>query len=123
MTYADDDLDELFDEDEYDEDGFEDDDEDIYEFEDEFKDLINEIASDKEIFDDDGILEETGIDVSKAEGGYSFCYHRENKGQNYIVDIYRFEMDISEKDIKLQTDEDIDGRFASAEEIKALSSE
>ena len=67
------------------------------------------------------VLEETGVDVSKAEGGYSFCYHRENKGQNYIVDIYRFEMDITEKDIKLQADEDIDGRFATADEIKAIA--
>ena len=67
------------------------------------------------------VLEETGVDVSKAEGGYSFCYHRENKGQNYIVDIYRFEMDITEKDIRLQTDEDIDGRFATAEEIKEIA--
>ena len=67
------------------------------------------------------VLEETGVDVSNAEGGYSFCYHRENKGQNYIVDIYRFEMDITEKDIKLQADEDIDGKFATAEEIKAIA--
>ena len=67
------------------------------------------------------VLEETGVDVSDAEGGYSFCYHRENKGQNYIVDIYRFEMDITEKDIKLQADEDIDGKFATAEEIKAIA--
>jgi len=67
------------------------------------------------------VLEETGVDVSDAEGGYSFCYHRENKGQNYIVDIYRFEMDITEKDIKLQADEDIDGRFATADEIKAIA--
>ena len=67
------------------------------------------------------VLEETGVDVSKADGGYRFCYHRENKGQNYIVDIYRFEMDISEKDIRLQKDEDIDGRFATADEIKALA--
>lgn len=67
------------------------------------------------------VLEETGVDVSNAEGGYSFCYHRENKGQNYIVDIYRFEMDITEKDIKLQADEDIDCRFATADEIRAIA--
>ena len=30
-------------------------------------------------------------------------------------------MDITEKDIKLQTDEDIDGRFATADDIKALA--
>ena len=69
------------------------------------------------------VLEETGVDVSNAEGGYRFCYHRENKGQNYIVDIYRFEMNITEADIKLQTDEDIDGRFATADEIKAIADE
>ena len=69
------------------------------------------------------VLEETGVDVSKAEGGYKFCYHRENKGQNYIVDIYRFEMDITEKDVRLQTDEDIDGKFATLEEIKAIAQE
>ena len=69
------------------------------------------------------VLEETGVDVSKAEGGYRFCYHRENKGQNYIVDIYRFEMDISDKDVRLQTDEDIDGKFATLDEIKAIAEE
>ena len=67
------------------------------------------------------VLEETGVDVSKADGGYRFCYHREQPGQNYIVDIYRFEMDITEKDIKLQLDEDIDGRFATLDEIKKIA--
>lgn len=69
------------------------------------------------------VLEETGVDVSKAEGGYRFCYHRENKGQNYIVDIYRFEMNITDKDVRLQTDEDIDGKFATLDEIKAIAEE
>ncbi len=69
------------------------------------------------------VLEETGVDVSKAEGGYRFCYHRENKGQNYIVDIYRFEMNITDKDVRLQTDEDIDGKFATLDEIKAIAAE
>lgn len=69
------------------------------------------------------VLEETGVDVSKAEGGYRFCYHRENKGQNYIVDIYRFEMNITDRDVRLQTDEDIDGKFATLDEIKAIAEE
>lgn len=69
------------------------------------------------------VLEETGVDVSKAEGGYRFCYHRENKGQNYIVDIYRFEMNITDKDVRLQSDEDIDGKFATLDEIKAIAEE
>ena len=69
------------------------------------------------------VLEETGINVSKAEGGYKFCYHREQPGQNYIVDIYRFDMDISEKDIYLQKDEDIDGKMATLSEIKKIAEE
>ena len=67
------------------------------------------------------VLEETGIDVSCADGGYQFCYHREQPGQNYIVDIYRFDMDITEKEIKLQNDEDIDGRLATLDEIRAVA--
>lgn len=69
------------------------------------------------------VLEETGLDVSKAEGGYQFCYHRENKGQNYIVDIYRFDMDVTESDVQLQASETMDGKFATLEEIKAIASE
>ncbi len=69
------------------------------------------------------VFEETGIDVSKAEGGYQFCYHREQPGQNYIVDIYRFDMDISEKDLHLQTEEDIDGKLATLSEIKKIAEE
>ncbi len=69
------------------------------------------------------VLEETGVDVSKAEGGYRFCYHRDNPGQNYIVDIYRFEMDVKKEDLKLQTEEDNDAMFATAEEIKAIADE
>ena len=69
------------------------------------------------------VLEETGIDVSHAAGGYRFCYHREQPGQNYIVDIYRFDMDISQKDIKLQENEDIDGKLATLDEIKKIAEE
>ena len=67
------------------------------------------------------VLEETGIDVSHADGGYQFCYNREQPGQNYIVDIYRFDMDVSEKDIHLQNEEDIDGKLATMEEIRAIA--
>ena len=69
------------------------------------------------------VLEETGIDVSHAGGGYQFCYHREQPGQNYIVDIYRFDMDISRKDIRLQENEDIDGKLATLDEIKKIAEE
>lgn len=69
------------------------------------------------------VKEETGLDVSHAEGGYMFSYHRENKGQNYIVDIYRFDMDATEEDLKLQEEETMDGRFATLDEIKAYAEE
>ena len=37
------------------------------------------------------VREETGLDVSNAEGGYVFTYKRENPGEgdNYFVDVYR----------------------------------
>ncbi len=69
------------------------------------------------------VLEETGIDVSDAEGGYVFTYSRVNpdEGDNYFVDIYRFVLDFDEKDLKLQEKETDGYAFATAEEIKALA--
>lgn len=71
------------------------------------------------------VLEETGLDVSNAEGGYMFSYHRENpgKGDNYFVDIYRFVMDFDEKDVKIQTEEALDFKIATHEEIKELAAQ
>ena len=67
------------------------------------------------------VREETGLDVSGKKGGYQFSYHRENKGQNYIVDIYRFDMDAGEEDLRLQKEETMEGKFASLEEIKEIA--
>ena len=67
------------------------------------------------------VREETGLDVSGKKGGYQFSYHRENKGQNYIVDIYRFDMDAGEEDLTLQKEETMGGKFASLEEIKEIA--
>lgn len=69
------------------------------------------------------VREETGLDVSGAEGGYVFTYHRENPGEgdNYFVDVYRFVLDFDEKDLKLQREETDGYRLATAEEIKALA--
>lgn len=69
------------------------------------------------------ILEETGLDVSHAEGEYLFTYHRENpgKGDNYFVDVYRFIMDFSEKDVHIQKEEAADFRLATPEDIKELA--
>lgn len=69
------------------------------------------------------VLEETGIDVSNAKGGYVFSYKRENPGEgdNYFVDIYRFECDIDEKDVKVQEAEALGFKFATVDEIKELA--
>jgi 8-oxo-dGTP pyrophosphatase MutT (NUDIX family) len=71
------------------------------------------------------IKEETGLDVEGAKGGYVFTYKRENPGEgdNYFVDIYRYEMDFDESDLKLQEAETLGYRLATAEEIKALGDE
>jgi 8-oxo-dGTP diphosphatase len=72
------------------------------------------------------VLEETGLDVKNAiSGGYMFSYKRENPGEgdNYFVDIYRYEMDIDESDIHLQEEETDGFKFASLSEIKGLASQ
>ena len=69
------------------------------------------------------IREETGLDVSQAEGGYLFSYKRVNpdEGDNYFVDIYRYVMDIDETDIKLQEEETDGYMFATLEQIKEFA--
>ena len=71
------------------------------------------------------VREETGLDVSQAKGGYAFTYHRENPGEgdNYFVDVYRFELDFTEDDLQLQTEETDGYRLATADEIRALADE
>lgn len=69
------------------------------------------------------VMEETGLDVSNAEGGYVFSYHRENPGEgdNYFVDIYRFVMDFDESDVHIQENEALGFKLATHEEIKELA--
>lgn len=71
------------------------------------------------------VLEETGLDVSKAKGELAYTYHRENPGQgdNYFVDVYRFEMDFEEADVKIQEAEALGFRIATLDEIKAIAAE
>lgn len=71
------------------------------------------------------VKEETGLDVSGAKGGFVFSYHRENpeKGDNYFVDIYRFELEFEEKDVIIQKREALDFRIASLDEIKRFAKE
>lgn len=69
------------------------------------------------------IKEETGLDVTEAEGGFLFSYHRENpgKGDNYFVDVYRFVMDFQEEDIVLQEEETTDYMLADLSVIKSFA--
>ena len=71
------------------------------------------------------VKEETGLDVRNAEGGYLCTYKRENPGEgdNYFVDVYRFVMDIDDKDLKLQTEETDGYMFATLEQIKGFAAE
>ena len=71
------------------------------------------------------VREETGLDISNAEGGYLFTYKRENPGEgdNYFVDVYRFVLDIDENDLKLQTEETDGYMFATKEEIENFAKE
>ena len=71
------------------------------------------------------VLEETGIDVAGAKGGYQFSYRRDNpeEGDNYFVDVYRYEMDIKESDVVIQKEEANDFRFATREEICKIAAE
>ena len=71
------------------------------------------------------VKEETGLDVRNAEGGYLFTYKRENPGEgdNYFVDVYRFVMDVQDKDLELQTEETDGYMFATLDQIRAFAAE
>ena len=71
------------------------------------------------------VKEETGLDVKGAAGGYAFTYKRENPGEgdNYFVDVYRYEMDVAEKDVCLQEEETDGFMFADLEQIQKLAEE
>ena len=71
------------------------------------------------------ILEETGLDVSGAEGGYQFTYHRENPGEgdNYFVDVYRFVMDFDESDVQIPENEAADFKLATLDEIEEFAAQ
>lgn len=71
------------------------------------------------------VLEETGLDVSNAEGGYVFTYHRENPGEgdNYFVDVYRFIMDFDEADVHPQESETDGFMLATLDQIKEFASQ
>lgn len=70
------------------------------------------------------VNEETGLDTTGA-GEYIFSYHRENpgKGDNYFVDIYRFDLDFEESDLNIQEEEAAGYMLATPEEIKKFADE
>ncbi|MBQ6322098.1 MAG: NUDIX hydrolase [Lachnospiraceae bacterium] len=69
------------------------------------------------------VKEESGLTVPDRGQEPFLTYHRENPGEgdNYFVDVYRFELDFDEKDIVLQTEETTDFRIATSEEIRELA--
>ena len=71
------------------------------------------------------VLEETGLDVANADGGYVFTYKRENPGEgdNYFVDVYRFTMDFTESDVTVQQEEVNGFEIADLAEIEKYGKE
>lgn len=71
------------------------------------------------------VLEETGLNVSACKDAYQFTYHRENPGEgdNYFVDIYKFELDFEESDVKAQEAETDGFMLATHEEIKEFANQ
>lgn len=71
------------------------------------------------------VKEEVGLDVSKCKGKLAMTYHRENpgKGDNYFVDVYCFELDFTEADVKIQESEALGFQIATLDEIKALAAQ
>lgn len=69
------------------------------------------------------LKEETGLDVSEAEGGLALTYKRDNPEEknNYFVDVYRFVMDFEESDVRVQ-EEEVEGfAIVDAVEIRRLA--
>ena len=66
------------------------------------------------------IREETGLDVSGCEGGFLFSYRRENPGDNYFVDVYRFQVDFEQEDVVLQEEEASGFMIADLGQIEAF---
>ena len=69
------------------------------------------------------VAEEAGLDVSGMELDRIYSYENVDlaRGDNYIVDIYRFQFDFSTDDVVLQESEAIDCRLVTFEEIEQLN--
>ena len=69
------------------------------------------------------VREETGLDISNAEGGYLFTYKRENPGEgdNYFVDCYLFTLPFAPEQVKIRPNEALEYKLATLEEIQELA--
>ena len=69
------------------------------------------------------LVEEVGLDVSEYPLERIYAYENVDlaSGDNYIVDIYRFQLDFSIDDVVLQDCEAIDCKLASFDEIESLA--
>lgn len=69
------------------------------------------------------VKEETGLDVSNCDYELALTYHRENPGEgdNYFVDVYRFDLDFTEEDVVYQKEETLGFKIATLDEIKELA--
>lgn len=45
------------------------------------------------------------------------------RGDNYFVDVYRFELDFKESDVQIQTEEALGFKIATLDEIKELAAQ
>jgi len=68
------------------------------------------------------VFEETGLDVSEAEGGCVYTYQNTDPdgGDNYFTDIYHFHMPFTEENVKLQEEETEDFRIVPFSEIRKI---
>ena len=71
------------------------------------------------------VREEVGLDVTGQDLAPVHSYENVDSkgGDNYIVDIYRFSLDVTEDDVTLQDSEAIGCKFATWDEICALAEE
>lgn len=69
------------------------------------------------------IGEEVGLDVSHERLVPIWRYENVDlpRGDNYLVDIYHFHLDVTAEDVTLQRSEAISARFATWDEIEALA--
>lgn len=68
------------------------------------------------------VREETGLDVSQADGGCVYSYQNTDPegGDNYFTDIYHFHMDFSEEDVVPQEEETEGFRVVPFDEIRRI---